>query len=304
MRFALVLISCVVSSSQATENRAFLQEIAPGIYLHRGAHADLDDPGRGDSANLGVIIGGRCIAVVDSGGSVATGALLRKAIASLSEKPICYVINTHIHFDHVLGNAAFADSGAQFVGHHNLADALAANREFFVANFANELGVETGVAALPPPTISVESQITLDIGDRQLLLHAIATAHSDSDLTVLDMQTSTLFTGDLLFRERLPVLDGSLLGWQKWLIGVVKESYEIVVPGHGPVDRAWPEGAEAQKRYLTALATDTQASISAGEFVQDAADHIAAKELAGWVLTERAHSRNVSRAFRELEWDQ
>jgi quinoprotein relay system zinc metallohydrolase 2 len=282
----------------------FLQELAQGIYLHQGVHADLDDAERGNSANLGVIVGTRCIAVVDTGGSLDTGTSLREAISSLSEKPICYVINTHVHFDHVLANTAFADSGAQFVGHHNLADAIAANKEFFAQNFANELGVSSRAAEIPSPTIVVETQTILDIGDRQLKLQAVATAHSESDLTILDMQTSTFFAGDLLFRERLPIVDGSLHGWQKWLDKVTQERYQLVVPGHGPVDRAWPVGAEAQEKYLNALVADTRASIAAGEFVQDAVDHVAAEELKGWVLTERAHGRNVSRAFRELEWEE
>ncbi|NIQ14496.1 MAG: MBL fold metallo-hydrolase, partial [Candidatus Dadabacteria bacterium] len=53
---------------------------------------------------------------------------------------VCYVINTHIHFDHVLGNKAFEHGETKFVGHKNLQEAIEANRGFFLQEFAGDLG--------------------------------------------------------------------------------------------------------------------------------------------------------------------
>lgn len=297
LRFLLLL--CLATASTARAADGFLSAVAPGVYVHLGKMADIDDAARGDSANLGVVVGSRCVAVIDSGGALATGQALRAAIATVTDRPVCYVINTHVHFDHVLGNAAFVARGTEFIGQQHLADNIAASRSFFVENFAAELAGAEVVA----PTRSVTRHERLDLGDRSLLLAAVARAHTETDLTVLDEKSGTLFSGDLVFRERLPVLDGSVKGWLQWLQAAVGDRYARVVPGHGPVDTAWPAGARAEQRYLEALQNDTRAAIAKGEFIEDAKHSVAQDELRDWQLTARAHPLNVSRAFRELEWE-
>lgn len=297
-----LLLMMIVSGICSASGEFPLDEVASGIFLHRGKHADLDDPDRGDSANLAYIEGQRCLAIIDSGGSYATGKAFLDTIRARTSKPVCYVINTHVHFDHVLGNAAFESPETRFVGHAELAEAIAANREFFAATFAAELGGDRP-KPIVAPSMLVESTLDLDLGQRSLHLTAQALAHSATDLTVLDPQTQTLFTGDLLFRERLPVLDGSLKGWLAWMDAAMNERYALVVPGHGPLDRAWPAGAQAQHDYLVALRDGVRAAIDRGDLIDDAQTVVAAQMLPLWQLTARAHRLNVSRAYRELEWD-
>ncbi len=90
-------------------------EVAQGIYVHQGKIHGNEHPQRDDIANIGAIVGDDCIAIIDTGGSPAVGARLKQAIRAISDRDICYVINTHIHFDHLLGNAAFADGTVRFV---------------------------------------------------------------------------------------------------------------------------------------------------------------------------------------------
>ena len=164
-----------------------LEEIAPGIFLHRGHHADLEDPARGDSANIGFIEGQRCVAVVDSGGSIATGTRLVLAIQKRVQKPVCYVINTHVHFDHVLGNGAFANEELQFIGHRNLAEALPANREFFAEFFSEELGGGDMAEKLTAPQLLVEKVITIIVWAAAFFLGI--------DLLGIDLTALAVFSG-------------------------------------------------------------------------------------------------------------
>jgi quinoprotein relay system zinc metallohydrolase 2 len=280
-----------------------IEEVASGIYLHRGQIAGLDDPARADSANIGFIVGATCIAVIDTGGALSTGRKLAAAIATVSDKPVCYVINTHVHFDHVLGNRAFVGVQAHFAGHENLRPAIAASRDFLAAAFAVELGASGQQAAVIAPEVLVADQLEIDLGERRLLLQAVANAHTTTDLTVYDVSSATLWSGDLLFRERLPILDGSLLGWLQWMDENMRESYALVIPGHGPTDRNWPQGALRQYEYLSVLRDETRTAIATGMFVEDAKAVVAITERARWRLSDRAHGLNVSRAYRELEWE-
>ena len=291
-------VSFRIAASGIPDNE-FVTQIADGVYLHQGQHAGLEDKQRGDSANIGFIVGDRCVAVIDTGGAVTTGKKLRAAILTVTDKPICYVINTHVHFDHVLGNAAFGADNPEFVGHVNLAESMNGNRAFFVEQFSAELGASDESLVIAPTTL-VEDQTTLDIGNRQLLLVATGPAHTDADLSVLDKKTNFLWTGDLVFRERMPILDASLKGWLAWLD--TDRAAVKVVPGHGPAGENWATSIAQIKTYLTALLEETRRAIAAGMFLEDALDSVAVEAAASWQLNDR-HARNVSRAYRQLEWE-
>lgn len=281
-----------------------LTELGPGLYVHQGRHAGLEDAGRDDIANIGFIAGDECIAVIDTGGSIATGAALRNAIKARSSLPICYVINTHIHFDHVLGNAAFKPDNPKFVGHENLKEEMAQNRSFFLSEFAANLGAAPGPDSIVGPDLVVTDQLELDLGNRTLTLTAHPPAHSYTDVSIYDEKTGALWLSDLLFIDRIPALDGSLKGWLAVLEKLKALGGGPVIPGHGaPPAAAWPEAGAAQEAYLLMLLTDTREAIAQGAFMEEVIETVGEEEKQRWLLHEENHRRNVTRAFTELEWE-
>jgi quinoprotein relay system zinc metallohydrolase 2 len=278
-------------------------EIAAGVFVHQGVHARLDEPRHDDIANIGFVIGERCVAVIDTGGSIAIGRALLDAVRSTTDRPVCYVINTHIHYDHLLGNAAFRETGARFVGHAALPDAMAVSRDFFLERFAADLGPGAGPEAIVAPGILVEEHAQLDLGNRVIELTAHRAAHTTSDVSVYDPRTGTLWTGDLVFVERAPVLDGSLRGWLDALARLESVKAERIVPGHGPASAPWPGAAADLRRYLERVAAEVRNGIAAGRFLEDLIDTAALDERDKWLLFDEAHRRNLTRAFTELEWE-
>lgn len=302
--FKLVLVGSLSATGKLSHALEFnISQVAPGIYVHQGLHVGLDHPRRDDIANIGFIIGERCVAVIDTGGSTAIGQQLRAAVRGITQLPICYVINTHVHFDHVLGNAAFLSDEPRFVGHHKLLKAMEANRQFFQASFAKELAVDkTGKSIIVPDRL-VHERLTIDLGNRELLIKAHPTAHSNQDLTVFDKKTNVLWLSDLLFIDRIPVIDGSLKGWQKLIDDLRGKNIDRVIPGHGPVFVDWPESADSQRRYFEVLTTEIRKQIKQGKFLEDALNTVGRSEKRKWLLYDGNHKRNVGRAFAELEWE-
>ena len=288
-------------SSHALEIK--LIEQASGIFVHQGKHHGLEHPERDDIANIGFIEGDACIAVIDTGGSIAVGKALHDNIRKISSKPICYVINTHVHFDHVLGNAAFQSPDTSFIGHVNLLSELQENKQFFFDNFLPELGGQENPDLIIAPDTLVETELEIDLGNRKLLIQAHPTAHTHTDLSIYDFQTKTLWLSDLLFVERTPVIDGSLKGWLTVMDDINKKEFKHVIPGHGTPDLLPVDALARQQIYLETLLNETRSMIEQGAFMEEVIDQVGQSEKEKWVLFDEQHKRNVSRAFVELEWE-
>jgi quinoprotein relay system zinc metallohydrolase 2 len=307
-RLAFWLAAAILGSSplaQAGADSFNLSEIARGVFVHRGKPLALDAPGHDDIANIGFIVGSRCVAVIDTGGSVRIGRALRAAIRQSTPLPICYVINTHVHVDHLLGNAAFKVDAPVFVGHAELAAAVERNRDFFLKNYPGDLDAPAQADQIVGPgrRVAVGSDLELDLGGRQLRLRAWPKAHTDCDLTVFDDKTGTLWAGDLLFVGRLPALDGSIKGWLGAIDELAHMTVARVVPGHGAVADNLAAALAPERSYLQALADGVRAELAAGKPLEEAIRQIDADGKAGWLLWDETHPHNVARAYQELEWE-
>lgn len=279
-------------------------EIAPGVFVHTGRHGLIDATNGGDIANLSFIIGSDAVAVIDTGGSADIGRALRKTISALTSKPIRYVINTHMHPDHVLGNSAFEGADVAFVAHHKMARSLAERAESYLRRASERLGdARFAGTKIVFPTRSVDAPTTLDLGSRQLTLIPRPTAHTDNDLTVFDSVTQTLIAGDLLFAEHIPIIDGSIVGWLALIDALAAESAQRVVPGHGPASMSWPDALKPMQRYLQTVAADVRAAIKSGSTMTEAVKTAGQSERPNWRLFDEHHARNVTAAFAELEWE-
>lgn len=307
IRTIAALLGCVLGAgcmSVAASQAVFaLVEVAPGNYVHTGRHMGREDAGRDDIANIGFVVGEQCVAVVDTGGSVATGKALLQAIRGTTRLPVCYVINTHIHADHVLGNGAFVAERPVFVGHANLATEFAANRRFFRDNYGHLLGAEPNVDTLPGAELLVGDRVELDLGNRLVRVSAWQRAHSNSDLSVVDVQTGILWAGDLVFVERIPVLDGNLVAWDGLLARIAGGSGARLVPGHGPPAVDARRATIAQRDYFKTLVTEVRAAIATGASLEQTIRSAGYGQREHWLLFDEDHPRNVSRAYQELEWE-
>jgi quinoprotein relay system zinc metallohydrolase 2 len=297
----LALAGCAYT--QTVQDNFAIENIGDGIYVHHGVHQDIDQGYHGDICNASFVVGNNGVAVIDTGGSYKVGTQLRDAIRKVTPLPVLYVINTHVHPDHIYGNAAFLADNPEFIGHEKLATAMELRREQYAKLNARLLGDDAIGSELVKPTMIVKTTLELDLGDRKLLLTAHPNAHTNTDVSVLESKTSTEFTGDLLFIERTPALEGDIKGLIAELEKLKVSPIKQIVPGHGSATKNWLQAIENEQRYLNVLLTDIRASIKKGESMESTMNTAAASEKGKWLLFDIANRRNVNTIYPALEWE-
>jgi len=279
-----------------------MAEIAPGIHVRHGVHEEATAANQDGIANIGFVVGEKSVAIIDPGGSRDDGQALRSHVRAVTDLPISHVVLTHFHPDHVFGCVAFEADKPHFVAHARALALLVTRGEFYRNSLADILGLEAA-GDYEKPAMLVTDRATIDLGGRSLSLQAHRTAHTDNDLTILDDRTATLWTGDLLFIDRVPAIDGSILGWRAVIDTLRQMPVKLAVPGHGPVSVAWPAGLDDESRYLDLLTREIRAVIARGGSIEEAVGTVGLSERSRWLLFDDYNGRNVTTAFKELEWE-
>ncbi|MEU8682598.1 MBL fold metallo-hydrolase [Streptomyces sp. NPDC048611] len=194
---------------------------------------------------IGVIAGTTGVMIVDTGATLRDGADLRRAIRGVLGRDVTHVALTHPHFDHVLGTAAFA--GVEVFGAAGLGDLLRRGKDE-LRHDAIRHGVDRDAAAeaadlLVAPHHHVHDKLTVELGDRQVLLANVGPGHSAHDLAVLvpgrGGSPEIVFCGDLVEESGEPQAGPDALP-QRWpgaldrLLSLGGEDARYV-PGHGAV---------------------------------------------------------------------
>src|SRR5882672_10267942 len=244
---AVVVIARTAIAVEPAQIRNFeVTEVAPGNYVHYGSFEERSPQNLGDNANIGFIVGERCVLVVDAGGSLPVGRALKKAIHRVTRVPICHVVLTHVHPDHFFGAAAFLDDMPQFIAHRNYPRQLAARSRPYLNYLRRDLGEFAEGSEIVQPTLLVDGRLELDLGGRTVVVQGWPPAHTDDDLTVFDRATRTFWLADLLFVGHTPVIDATITGFLAVMDDLRKIDAAHYIAGHGRSQATWPQVLEPQ----------------------------------------------------------
>ena len=236
-------------------------EIAEGVFTRRFEPVNI---------TVTAVLGGEGVLVADTRCSVQEGHELRAELAELTPLPVRWVVNTHTHFDHMWGNAAFdvphLVPPADFWGHQNMPEFDPDDPEFVafresVRNESPEWKAKMAELVVRKPDHLVADRHVLDLGGRSVELRHAGRGHTDNDLVVWLPDAAVAISGDLV-EQSGPVAFGSdsfPLDWPRTLAGLAGFTAETTtyVPGHGdPADRGFLQG---QQEFVTSVATQIRA---------------------------------------------
>jgi glyoxylase-like metal-dependent hydrolase (beta-lactamase superfamily II) len=268
-------------------------EIADRVWVARSDWYDL---------NITLIRGAEGLLVVDTHGSEAEGRRVVEDIRRLGVGEVTAVINTHEHFDHTFGNAAFrAAYGVVAMHAHEIAAAnTISSGAYFKATYVDEPGDnyrdEVLATTIVPATETFSSARVLDLGDRLVELVYPGRGHSGGDLIVNVPGTDVLLAGDLVEESGPPVygIDSWPMEWPLTLdivLGLTTAD-SVIVPGHGSmVDRDF---VEEQRSDIGIVAETIRDLAGRGIPVDDA---VAA---ASWPFPREDLTDAVSRGYEHL----
>lgn len=221
MRKILIVGVCTLfalsTHAQDVATEVSVTEAAPGVYMLGGAN--------GFSSSMALIVGEEKVVLVDDGMGPITADLVA-TVKELSGRSVDFVVNTHVHGDHVGSNASLAEDGAVIFAHHNLRKRL-----------VEDPAPAGGVGGLPVVTFADGVHFHLN-GEEVHVFH-VAKAHTDGDAAVHLMGSDVIIAGDLHFNNMFPYIDldsgGSVTGYIAAVQKLIKmaDKDTVIIPGHG-----------------------------------------------------------------------
>jgi len=231
-------------------------QVAPGIHLAQGVPAMGSSANRNYVSNAAFVVTREGVVVIDALGAPVLAQELLAAIARVTPLPVRTVIVTHFHADHIYGLQVFRERGAKIVAHtagrtylhsETAALRLAASRQ----ELAPWVDEHTRLVEADQWIAGPE---TLRIGGQEFQLRPMGPAHTPEDLAVFLPQSGVLFSGDIVFRNRVPwVGQADSARWIAALGELLDLKPRLIVPGHGPVSNSPIDDLAGTRDYLVYL---------------------------------------------------
>ena len=322
---AILFISCAAYLAAAGAE-SDLTKLADGVY------ARIVDPDGNAVSNSGVVVLEHGVLVFDTHFTPEAGQALRKAIESVTTKPILFVVNSHFHPDHTHGNQAFQGVPYSICSYNTRRDILqrdlpAFNRTVGVAeaqiekmqkdlvqekDASRKESIRTQIAArqqllarmtrlkISAPYITFDETMSVIDGGREVPLRWFATSHTDGDVILHLSGDKIVFTGVLFFNHALPnSQDASLLEWVKALELLLKLDADRFVPGHGPIGTK--HDVEDFLGYFRELRSLVEPAIKRGDTLEQVLAEVTIPAKYSGYRFQDFFPANVQRMYSELK---
>lgn len=256
--FALLPFCAVAEEPAAPQVTFKATELTPNLHMLEGV-------GGFGGGNVGLLTGEDGVVLVDDSFPPHTEQLLA-AVAKVVKDPVDFVINTHVHGDHLGGNQALHSHGATIVAHDNVRERL------------KKQGMPTpdGTAPAPKemlPVLTFADAVTFHLNGQESYVFHVKDAHTDGDSVIHFRTADVIHAGDVFFNGMFPFIDidngGTVDGYiaaQEAILKLAGEKTRII-PGHGPL--ATPDDLKASVKMLKTAKKAIGDLIKAGKSIDE-----------------------------------
>ncbi|MBU1191209.1 MAG: MBL fold metallo-hydrolase [Gammaproteobacteria bacterium] len=281
------------------------EQVSTHAWAWVGPYEAPSKANEGFRMNLGFIIGGEGVAVVDSGYSPAMANEMLQQIHAITTLPIRYVINTNSQPHRFMGNDVFRQEGASIIAATEAAERMHNEAAEFSATVTRvlELPEPVAIPAAPDRLIGAGDSVSLDLGGGVSLgVEHYGRTHTRGSLIVRVTPDDTVYAGDILCSGRLLSIlpDGNVAEWISSAERLRTLKAKLFVPGHGK-PRPLADFEQPTYTYLNALLTHMNNAVDNGTDITEAINSFYADAWKQLAMFEELSGRNASLTYLERE---
>ncbi|OJJ16967.1 MBL fold metallo-hydrolase [marine bacterium AO1-C] len=278
--FSLGLIGLItiggLAANQSTNFK--VTPIAKNVYSIVSPSKGLPTPeNKGWNSNVHFVVTGKGVLLFDTGSSEAIGHKIKKAIQSITDQPVRWIINSHSHADHWLGNAAFTDTATEIITSDQAFATMKKHGPGALKFYARITKGTIGSTRLVYPTLQLTQGQKRTFGDVDVELIFAKNGHSPGDILMWLPKQKIIFGGDVLSSDWMPMITGhgNVPNLIKTLQAIAKLNPSIVLTGHGKATTA--KSIKRDADLLSSVWKQVKASHKKGKTLDEILSNVSAK---------------------------
>lgn len=302
MKTLLALFLLTASLTAAAADIEFTP-VAPRVYAFIGDTGPRSANNEGLNANLGLVVTDDGALLIDSGAGELNARRIDEAVRRVTPQPVRWVVNTGGQDHRWLGNGYFAGRGAQLIAHRDAVPDMRSRAGDQLAALRSLLGPKMeGTRAVLPDRLIAQPDALMKLGGVRVEFRHRGGGHTPGDMMVWLPGSGVLFTGDIVYVDRLlavlPV--SSTRHWLQALEAIEQLAPAVIVPGHGRVTDLATARRET-RTYLQQLRTHMRKAVDDGQDISAAIGSFDLGPFQHLANAAELHPANASRVYLELE---
>lgn len=305
VKLLLALLVLVLPFSQLlADEKLTLQKVVEDVYAVVGDLGNRTADNLGNNATFGFVVTTEGVVLIDSGGSYLGAQNIEQLIKTVTDKAVVTVINTGGQDHRWLGNGYFKKLGAQIIASEDAVNDQKARTQdqfFILGNLVGEKGIKGTDAVYADKTF--KQKLDFKLGNTLFNIRHSGQAHTPGDSFVWLPQKEVMFTGDIVYVERMLGV-GTQSNSKSWIsVYQTMAAYnpKHLIPGHGRATNL----SQAKKDtydYLVFLRK------SVSDFMENGGDITEISSVNqstyNYLLNYKMLSgRNAQQVFTEIEWE-